>query len=368
MKVKTLTKSNKVLEDVKISDILKNKDKTLSIMVQEDGTTFKEANNRDEWPNTSQYIFDKAECSDSEGNSVNYKDVLTFNLDTKTTTVKTKQTVYCTLYFVKGIETLTLLQSKTGFQEKSGMYRFVGTSSTIKNNYICFGTIDKAECLGSPDKYMYRIIGLTKEGDTTIGLHANQLKVIKAIPSSTNQQWSSNGKLEDLRWEDTEVWKHLNGISDTQFLYSIRNLKDGIYWDELITSQKWYNVVQSTVDATSEPTSSYTETLSKIGLMYATDYVNAYSKNSNNWLYIKNGWITNSSLGYTIDEWTMTREWFSSDIFGWVTWGIIDGTLDNDPNMNSVHQKRCVRPVFYLKPGILLTGDGTTTDPFRIAG
>ncbi len=355
--------SKEVLEDVKISDILKNKDKTLSIMLQEDGdeTTFKEADNRDKWPDTASYIFDKAECTDSEGNSIDYKSILTFDLDKKTTTVKAKQTVYCTLYFVKGKETLTLLQSKAGFQEKSGMYRFVGTSSTVQNNYICFGTIDKTECLGSPDKYMYRIIGLTKDGDTTIGLHAGQLKLIKAVPSSTSQAWG-NSASDTSTWDSSEIFKYLN----TTFINTIKNDSNGTYWNKLITSQNWYIQDQtSTPRAIEEPTGEKTVEPSQVGLMYATDFANA-STGTNSWLFIKNGWSTNSSLsGDSAAEWTMSR--YGEDTGWYFAWSVHSGGTLSWGN-GQVNYWYSVRPVFYLKPGILLTGDGTTTNPFRIAG
>ena len=339
--------SKEILEDVKISDILKNKNKTLSIMLQEDGdgTTFKEADNRDKWPDIASYIYDKAECTDSEGNAVDYKSILTFDLDKKTTTIKTKQTVYCTLYFVKGKETLTLLQTKTGFQERSG---------TVKNNYICFGTTIQKDCTDNPDKYMYRIIGMTKTADNDIGLHAGQLKLIKAVPSSTSQAWHSSNS--DVKWEASSVKSYLNG----DFLNTIKNGSNGTYWNKLITSQNWYIEDQTgTPGATEEPTGAKTTTPSQVGLMYATDYMNANGASTSSWLFIKNGWTNNSA----VTEWTMSRYGYSSSYYR--AWRLnTDGTLFN----SRVDTTYAVRPVFYLKPGILLTGDGTTTNPFRIAG
>ena len=355
--IKTLTNANKVLEDVKISDILKNKDKTLSIMLQEDGdgTTFKEAESRDKWPDIASYIYDKAECTDSEGKSVDYKSILTFDLDKKTTTVKTKQTVYCTLYFVKGKETLTLLQSKAGFQEKSGMYRFVGDASTVKNNYICFGTTNQSDCTSNPNTYMYRIIGMTKTADDAIGLHAGQLKLIKAVPSNTSQVWHSSAS-SDVKWEASSVKSYLN----TTFLDTIKNGSNGTYWNKLITSQNWYIQDQtSSPGATAEPTGAKTTTPRQVGLMYGTDYMNANGESSSNWLHITNGWSGNTRKM----EWTMSRCRFAyGETSAWPV-GEYGGLYNR-----GVADPYAIRPVFYLKSGILLTGDGTTTDPFRIAG
>ncbi len=353
--------NKEILEDVKISDILKNKDKTLSIMLQEDGdgTTFKEAESRDLWPDIASYIYDKAECTDSEGNAVDYKSILTFDLDKKTTTVKTKQTVYCTLYFVKGKETLTLLQSKGGstFKDQSGMYRFVGTSSNVKNNYICFGTTIQSDCTSKPETYMYRIIGMTKTADDAIGLHAGQLKLIKAVPSSTSQAWHSSNS--DVKWEASSVKSYLNGT----FLNTIKNGSNGTYWNKLITSQNWYIQDQtSTPGATAEPTGAKTTTPSQVGLMYGTDYMNANGASTSNWLFITNGWTGNAKMS----EWTMSRRGYDVVYLAWLVYdnGLLISTLD----YTNVYFTNAVRPVFYLKSGILLTGDGTTTNPFRIAG
>ena len=358
--IKTLTNTNKEFENVKTINIFDNKDKTLSIMLQEDGTTFKEAEDRSKWPDVASYIFDKAECTDSEGNSIDYKSVLTFNLDTKTTTIKTKNTVYCTLYFVKGKETLTLLQAKGSgtFIEKSGMYRFVGTSSQVKNNYICFGTTILNDCTSKPSTYMYRIIGMTKDSDTNIDLHAGQLKIIKATPSKSDQKWNSN-KLTGQKWETSSVKNYLNG----EFLNTIKNGTNGIYWNKLITNQNWYIKDQdrkNSPGATSEPVEEKTTNPSQIALMYATDYMNANSASTSNWLFIQNGWSTNSA----VPEWTMTRYGNEWDYFS--AWLVLkDGTMSGSSGVDGSYS---VRPVFYLKPGILLTGDGSTTDPFRIAG
>ena len=217
--IKTLTNTNKV-ESVKTLNIFDNKDKTLSIMLQEDGINFTEATNRDAWPDITKYTYEKAECVDSTGAVVDYKSILTFNYDSAnpTTTIKTNKTVYCTLYFVKGRDTLKLLQDKGGdtFVEKSGMWRFVGTKDQVANNYICFGTTDTSLCKSQPDAYMYRIIGMTKDADTDLGLDANRLKVIKATPLSKVKSWYS--KNQDGNWDNSELNSYLNGTKTDDFL------------------------------------------------------------------------------------------------------------------------------------------------------
>ncbi len=249
-------------------------------------------------------------------------------------------------------------KGKNTFTLKNGMYRFVGTKDEVTNNYICFGTDDKKTCLGTPGTYMYRIIGLTSEDDNIINLPAKSLKLIKAIPSSGLRQWDSSYS-SDVKWDASAMKTYLNGT----FYNSIKDAKpNGAYWDSIILSHSWYNADYTSVPAT-EPTTSHT-TASKIGLMYVTDYKNAGSQNTNDWLFIKNGWSTNSSLsGNALYEWTLSRYGYSR--YGYYgAWyvgtsgGLSDSTLDS---------ARAVRPVFYLQSGVSLVGTGSTEDPFRIA-
>ncbi len=359
--IKTLTNQNKVLEDIKTIDIFDNKDKTLSIMLQEDGINFTEAKNRDAWPDITKYTYEKAECTDSTGATVDYKTILTFNYDSTnpTTTIKTNKTVYCTLYFVKGNDTLTLLKQKGRgtFQEKNGMYRFVGTNTQVKNNYICFGTTDTSLCTSEADKYMYRIIGMTKDADTDLGIHANQLKIIKAIPYGEDIEYHSSCNIE-VNWDESTLNEYLNGTSTSnQFLYSIQHLASGSYWDGLITNQLWYTMRFGSDRETGTPTN----TKSKIGLMYATDFVNAYKTEAyDNWLLLRNGWSGNS---IEQSEWTMSR-YENTDM------GVLGIYVHYSGSLPGVGlcSKFFIRPAFYLKPSVMLSGDGSTTDPFKIAG
>ena len=351
-----------VLENVRTID-LKN-DKSIAIMVQDANTDeWHEADNRDSWPDPSKYGFVGAECTDSEGATIDWEKVLTFSLANKTATIKTKQTAYCTLYFAKGTPALDWLKQKGGTTFAGsdhttvidGMYRFVGTKDTVTNNYICFGTTIESECLKTPETYMYRIIGITSAKDETIGLYANQLKLIKATPSSESQRWNSS--YTDIKWDSSAMKSYLNGT----FYNSIRDAQpNGTYWESMISNHKWYNADYTSVPAT-EPTTSHTAE-SKIGLMYATDYKNSGNQNTNNWLYIKNGWSTNTS-GTTLYEWTMSRNGLiDSSCYAWGVKTEIGGL--NRVSVGSLFE---VRPVFYLQTGVNLMGEGTNDHPYIIA-
>ena len=106
----------------------------------------------------------------------------------------------------------------------------------------------------------------------------------------------------------------------------------------------------------------------KIGLMYLSDYGFAalpqYWENSvtnysvgetrrNNWLY----------LG--VEEWTISRNASDEDeirAYGiyWYSGGVVNAGVSSSPMV--------IRPTFYLKSDVKLTGgSGTESDPYRIA-
>ena len=155
---------------------------------------------------------------------------------------------------------------------------------------------------------------------------------------------------------------------NTTFYNSITSAQpNGAFWDSKILSHSWYNADQS-VDMpftlTEEPKTSHTEE-SKIGLMYATDYINAYGTSTSNWLFIKNGWSTNSTLsGLTLYEWTLSRYGLVGGGPYSAVWCLVsNGYLTYNESTAAGHK---VRPVFYVSPNITLTGEGTTDNPFII--
>ena len=352
--------NNKVLEDIKVID-LKN-DRSIAIWVQDNNTDeWHEADSRDSWPSPTTHGFVGAECSDSEGTTIDWEKVLTFDLANQTATIKTKQTAYCTLYFAKGEPALDWLKKKGGttFAGSAhttvidGMYRFVGANTQVLNNYICFGTTIESECLNKSDKYLYRILGITSEADTIIGLYSNQLKIIKTYPLEEKQQWHSSQTA--VRWDDTAIKAYLN----ENFLSTIKNGTNGTYWESMISSHKWYIKGQYDYGATIEPKDTVSGE-SKIGLMYGTDYQNAYKSNNSNWLFITNEWGGNKWE----EEWTMTSQGIEyNDLNAWCIF--MSGGLGCDGN-SVFTNKKIVRPVFYLQSGVNLTGEGTKNHPYII--
>ena len=358
--------NNKSLEEVNTKDLSSNY-KSIAIVLQNEDDSWEEATDRSKWPSKEDYGYMRAECTDSDGAKIDVSTILKFDLMTYHATIDTKNSIYCTLYFAKGKPVLDVLKETGGdvfagggnhTTAVDGMYRYKGTSSVVNNNYICFGTTDKEECLNKPETYMYRIMGITSEERTEnngqdVMWQKGQLKIIKATTSSDSQAWNSNSS-SGVKWDSTDMKSYLNGT----FYNTIKNATpNGTYWDSIITSHSWYNADYTSVP-NAEPTTSHTSN-SKIGLMYATDYKNSGDQNTNNWLHLKNGWTGNST---SLNEWTMSRYGYSSTYGAYSAWYVFSfGGLGY-----TVSNAFAVRPVFYLQPQINLTGKGTVDDPFRI--
>ncbi len=359
-----LFKSNKsqILQDIKTVDVFDNKNKTLSIMIQQDETLeYKEDTSRTTWPSRDEYMYAGSKCVGEDGTDlgdstkyINFEETS----PNPTVTIKTKKTIYCTLYFGKARPVMEVLRAKgketfAGGGEQNtvvdGMYRFYGTASQVTNNYICLGDENPDVCKTNPDN-LYRIIGVTTDG---------KLKVIKASKSS-KQKWGSSD-FDGVSWSGSITYRYLNGTSSEQFY----GLLDGKI-KELIEKHTWnmeyYN------DETSWPSSNPTSDSIKngtvsnyIGLMYATDYQNAGPVGKTNWLYIQNGMSGNEEES----EWTMSyfgynsRQW---NPYSYTAWVCSSGRISNTP----VKGEFAVRPVFYLIPGIGLSGEGIEERPFTI--
>ncbi len=268
---------------------------------------------------------------------------------------------------------LALLLEKGGdtFKEQSGMYRFIGTNEEVTNNYICFGTDDTEKCLDTPEDYMYRIIGVTNEDDNTINLPANSLKIIKAVPSSTEQIWNSKytssecivDGIDKCTWDDSDMKKYLN---ETFLPDAISKWENGTTWDSIILNHSWYNVDQpEPFMLREEPKTSHTNE-SKIGLMYETDFMLFGRWSDEGWLYLINGveklmpQVETVAIDACSGEWTMTR--YGSSVYGeYKAW------VAGEKHYKGYFWEKCsVRPVFYISPDVTLTGEGNAESPFII--
>jgi len=240
----------------------------------------------------------------------------------------------------------------------SGMYRYTGTQELVDDNYICFGTTDKEECINNPDTYMYRIIGVTSAANSTLGLAANQVKVIKAS-SIGNYNWHGSNT-SDTKWESSAMYTYLQGSS---VLGSTSIIPSG--WSDKISSIKWNigdvntysGLTGSTVYGLEDNTQ--TSSTSKIGLMYLSDYFYAYTAGGGTDCYNNacTNWLTDTSN----HTWTMTR--YGLDGSRYSAWSV----LTYGTGGYALTNEFAVRPVFYLNPDeVFVSGDGTTDNPIML--
>ena len=162
-----INKENKPLPEVKLKEII-NKNKSFAIMIQEKSEIDKyQEYSSNTWPGDD-YVFKEAKCIDNNGDEV--KEAVTY--EEGKVTLTTNKTVYCTIYFDKSI--IGKLREKDtqkylSTDKQGGMYRyqaaFPDSDSSEMTNWICFGTTDNCGTNDDNiDKYMYRIIGITPEG------------------------------------------------------------------------------------------------------------------------------------------------------------------------------------------------------------
>ena len=261
-------------------------------------------------------------------------------------------------------------------------------TNEVINNYICFGTTDKDECVNNPSKYMYRIIGVFPDEEG--GQH---LKLISTKQLGTYNRHETNS---DINWGDTTLFQNLNGeyfLTNSNFEY-LQNLT----WLDKIENWKWTAVKTKTKSdngpdyfKTFNPTEIYlhemnrnsktsevgewTYPVDKIGLMYASDYalslgkeaVSLMSNLDNYAAKLKTGWMhySNNDSSISNGEWTIAyfgQSTIMSNVYTYNQWFIReDGLIDYYMNSMSV------RPVFYLASNVTFnSGIGTVDNPYII--
>jgi len=268
-------------------------------------------------------------------------------------------------------------------------YRYAGANP---NNYVCFGS-DDATC---PHENLYRIIGLIDgkvklilaDGATTdmLGTDEGYVDTYQAALVSASSYYKGNGDLTKIgtyKWNNsgTNTWStsttNTRNLNTNYLTYlDSKNTK----WKTMIDDTTWYvGGMASTNGVESNAKTAYdyevgankdatTTVISKIGMMYVSDYYYAASKdywtlpgyNSSGNDYSK---AVNDNWLYTgLYECTISRR---SDSF--VSEFGVDGSGsvgdDDVGNSNGL----AARPTFNLSSSIKFTsGEGTVVNPIRI--
>ncbi len=269
-------------------------------------------------------------------------------------------------------------------------YRYTGSgavgTSTNPNNFICFGTTDKAACTANQDKYMYRVLGVFSDANGE-----NHVKLIK-YKQLISAEW--NYTEADVNWENSTLYASLNGsgfltnatydyLQNTEWSNKIENwtwsavntkTSDGSngpnYYSVLAPSQIYLHEMNRT--GKSSTVGEWTNPTAKIGLMYASDYTLSLGSSAlaigdtyNNNATLKTGWMhpSNNDTTKSSAEWTLSLYGaYRSTFSAWIvnSQGYVYTSL--------VTYSNAVRPVFYLTSDTKITTDGTGSlaNPFII--
>ena len=298
---------------------------------------------------------------------------------------------------------------------QGGMYRYQAapadeTEAAQMTNWIMFG----AECTNKYaklneeekiDKYMYRIIGITEEGELYL-LKETFLKEKEIVGFAWHNGFLLPGCIgEACEWLNADLYKRLNGetsngnpifVDSSEYEYMAKGTK----WYNLIEEHNWmygdtnewiYNgntmygietgnqttkriwpdegqtTCSSSLPCTAKGYTWSKSVNAKIGLLYIHDYMYAYPEgNPNNNTNVANSWIHFQKDGYNsspIYEWLITRFGVTYADRTNVVARIVtyDGALGAD-NLNNVNG---VRLTFYLSSKAkIVDGNGTKLNPY----
>ena len=248
--------------------------------------------------------------------------------------------------------------------KEGGLYRYQETKGNV-NNYLCFGTNSKDECVNNPNNYMYRIIGINDIGD---------IKVIKNT-SIGDMVWGNIHNV-DTKWNESVVYQNINGAS---FLNNETYIPNNT-WKSAIVKKNWPMPTLSPDDRVNKGTAQNlyqkeildqpdtNKVLAKIGLMYVHDYYYSLkpgghdcSLSSMDYEKCLNSWFNNG-----LEEWTMVYHGQGTggdNVISYFAYNLRSprGYL----HTFRISKPRAVRPVFYItKYAKISSGIGTISDPF----
>ncbi len=289
---------------------------------------------------------DKSKCIDEEGNVIENSLEYTNNQISFTST----NTNYCFLTFDKsmGIKLVENNPDVITSQLMNELYRYHGLNV---NNYICFGASDYGTCITNQDKYLYRIIGITKEG---------YIKVIKNSKVGELFQWNSIE--ESITFENSLVFNYLSSDTfPTDDLYlddSWQNKVVNRYWN-VGSAPNYYNAPYGETISNQEK-SEQSNTMFKYGLVYFSDYYYAYGNGDGN-IFCSYEQECSSWLNLSTSTLTMTRDGEGA------VWALIKSDKFF-PSGISYNGLCYIYPVFYINNTIQLKEDsnGSIENPFII--
>ena len=271
---------------------------------------------------------------------------------------------------------------ETGAGDNS--YRYAGANP---NNYVCFGS-NKETC---PTDNLYRIIGVfdglvklisSDFVDARFFGFDGDFTSIVGIPGSTYKGQSE--RIYKFYWNYKSDTTINNGNGSNKWNTSLLNTLNlnknylnyiGTKWSNMIEDATWKVSGHNTTSVTasvmhaaeitnSTKTYGVEDGVSKIGLMYASDY--GFAAETSAWKVTldnyENGLITSVNwMHIGINEWTLSPV---SSVGSDVLYVSYDGSLST----TTANDYYAIRPVLYLKASIMkIDGDGSTNCPFKIS-
>jgi len=363
---KSFNNKKVVLDEVGIREYEEFPSNLFAIMIQTD--TGYVPYNENTWPTGMILNSNKSGCIDAHGKKIDAG----LSFSNGAVSINSGVTAYCYLYFDNGfgnkiVEQNTII-NKTLVAD---MYRFQGSNTEVTSNYICFGTSDKDTCTANPDKYMYRIIGITEAG---------LVKVIKKEALENTMQWWTSEA--DVPWyaeagNKSLIYTNLNG---SEFLENKTYVPDG--WENKIADVAWkYGNLNGLSDSDWDATRIYDveqawnqSVLAKVGIMYISDYT--YSNLSINCVYAwgdascATNWMNlpnNDANAPSTSE--VTMDFYTCSEYDGNTYCNI-ASLESDGGIQTIMAnpttESAIRPVFYITNSSLEGGTGLITDPYII--
>ena len=293
----------------------------------------------------------ESKCIDNNGNKL--EGVLSY--ENNEVTITSGNTTYCYLYFDKsmGIKLVENNPDVITSQLMSELYRYHGLEV---DNYICFGASKMKDCTDNPDKYMYRIVGITEEGS---------LKVIKNAYVGDTFQWNTVNEI--IPFEDSLIFKYLSSdLFSTNDLYLDSNWQDKIenrYWN--VGSAPDYQIYPYGETIFNQEKSEQSSNMFKYGLLYLTDFLYAYDAGDGTTLCDHDNSCP-SWLDFVASDnhnaFTMIRDGDNS------IWAIYNYNGLKVSGISHNENKGRLYPVFYINNMVQLKdGSGTIENPFIIA-
>lgn len=239
-------------------------------------------------------------------------------------------------YLINEADSLGLVYHNNNLENSlnDNSYRYVGLDP---NNYVCLGD----NC--SDVNNLYRIIGIID----------GKVKLIKNTASANMAIDSFNS---DFNY--TSLVNYLNTPNEDSYYTSISS------YVNLIATTSWHvggisELSTNSVDVYNAEMASST-ILRQIGLMYISDYLYASDNNGDNWLNDgTNNWVITKYNPEIVDNSKDTEiidEYYYIDSLGTISRANITATNN-------------IRPVFYLKNSVKMTGGkGTLQEPYLIGG